>query len=297
LLQAPTGPRRTAGRLAALALALTLLAWAAAIAGCGGLEPGFRGSRVLTPPGVSQATIDRYPAAGPERALLSWCRDLQAGAAGAAARWPAAATVFRSAGCPAIRDVERRRDTATAYTVLERRRIAPDDRIDTSVQAQAFHLVRRAGRWSVVEDPLLSGAGAAPVVRGSTRARLPRLVGPADLAAQRPGGAARAALGLLRSLQFNDPTAAAAVFGPAWRLTPERVADYLRRSAPTVRGWGVPPVLSERRRGSETLVVAMLGHARAAFSLARGGEPRRWQLLRVRIGPLVLPDPTIDLGG
>ena len=58
----------------------------------------------------------------------------------------------------------------------------------------------------------------------------------------------------------------------------------------------MPRVISVRRRGTETLVTAEPGGGRVTFVFARGGEPRRWQLVRVRIGPLVLPDERVALG-
>jgi hypothetical protein len=272
-------------RLRTAAWAAALLT-SAALAGCGELGADFRGTKPLPSPPPSPSQIDRLVAGSPERTLLQWCRDLKR-TRDIRTRWVTAFVLFRLTSCPRIVDVMTEGDRATAYTILTTRWIAPNGRVDAKLQPQAFHLVRDGRAWSVVDDRLMSTAGGTEIARDEADPALPRLVNAGDIYAKPPGSAERAALRLLRALQFNDPLGAAPAFAPAWRLSPRRIARYLRANAATIRSWGLPRIVAVRRRGPAVEIVALPRGKRHAFVFRR--RAGRWQLVQVRTGALTLP--------
>ena len=143
--------------------------------GCGQLGTNWKGTRPVAPRLIQPADVARQPAGAPQRTLLAWFGALQRNDAAAAAMFYdpalrvspdslrpqrlAAAALLGELGAE-IQDVSTDGNRAIVFTRLTARRVAPNGRIDTYVEPQAFDLVRVNGSWRIANDNFLQAAPA-----------------------------------------------------------------------------------------------------------------------------------------
>ena len=119
----------------------------------------------------------------------------------------------------------------------------------------------------------------------------PGFVQPADATRYPDGSPAQATIQLVQAIEYNDPSAAASFFVPAWKLTGPKLASDIRgplRALVTIIGGNVRLVAEVRRGAHATLVVAA-GSRRAVLMFEKVGT--RWELSRARLATLNLAPP------
>jgi hypothetical protein len=133
----------------------------------------------------------------------------------------------------------------------------------------------------------LTGCGQAH----QTRVFSTPFVHRSDVERYPPDNPARAALELLRALQFNDPAAAATFFTGPSRPTTAQLEAFIQRYGSVVQAVGVPKVVAVSPHGQLATVSAVTaggGRATLSFKRAEG----RWKLLRYRVVAVKgLPSP------
>ena len=154
------------------------------VPGCGDLGNTV-GAPANTARLVPDEQLQRYGGESPERAFLTWFRDLQRNDAEGAAGFYAkslrvdagqvavnrilASGLFAVLGPPRILYRVREGDTVTIYTLLPRERVAPNGRRDVVRRPYAFHLERIDGAWKLTDNLFLEIA-AEPPGRAGARA-------------------------------------------------------------------------------------------------------------------------------
>jgi hypothetical protein len=147
------------------------------VPGCGDLG-NTGGARANTARLVTDEQLQRYGRESPERAFLTWFRDIQRGDAGGAATFYAkslrvdagqvavdrllANGLFAVLGPPRILYRVGEGDTVTIYTMLPKERVAPNGRRDVLRRPYAFHLERIDGAWKLTDNLFLEIAAEAP---------------------------------------------------------------------------------------------------------------------------------------
>lgn len=302
-----------------------MLALALALSGCAELGASWKGLRPVRPAVVEQRSIEDAGAGTPQRTVVPWFQHLQHADVTTAVRFydPALRVTvaelrrqrastgkfFGTVGLARILDVSRAGGRATVFTMLGTRFASPNGRAWDYRKPQAFTLRRVAGAWRLADDLFLESArGLAPAARvdpktvtccaappvlgwrpvrtsGSPPAALVR---PQSLARYPAGGPARAALALVRAIEFNDPSASAALIAPAARLTPRRLARLLPIYSLLFQLWGASRVRGVRRRAADAAVVTRgAGSLTLTFELTSVNGA--WRLSGLRLGHARIP--------
>jgi hypothetical protein len=135
---------------------------------CGGFGEDKVTERVVRPPILSKAEVQRHREGTPARAFFEWWRAMQYDNAVVAAPFYAErlhmtpAKVDRQlqkptvgAGLnkrPRLVEVDREGNRAVVLTTLEVEQRNPNGRVDKQQQARAFNMVREDGRWKLSEN-------------------------------------------------------------------------------------------------------------------------------------------------
>lgn len=149
-------------------IAIVTGAAALALPGCGGFGEDEVTERVVRPPILAKAEVQRYKEGTPARAFFEWWRNMQYDNAVVAARFYAdrlrmtPGKIDRQlqkptvgAGLnkrPKLVEVDRKGDSAVVLTRLEVERRNPNGRVDKQQVARAFNMVREDGQWKLSEN-------------------------------------------------------------------------------------------------------------------------------------------------
>lgn len=182
-------------------------------------------------------------------------------------------------------------DLVTVFTEGAVRYRAPNGSIQgVDPQRQGFALVRRRGAWRFADESWLRAADSVTLHRDPRTpvpfAAPPKLVTRAQVETYRSGTPARAAIELLRVLQYGDPYGAASYLTKAWHATSAKIARALlsyRGPAQAFRG-SIRTLSSSPDRAR--LRADFKGVPLKVRMLRTGG---RWKVAQVRFGTLVEP--------
>ena len=127
---------------------------------------------------------------------------------------------------------------------------------------------------------LLAAAGCGGSHVHSGRVFEPNLISSEQVNRYPEHSPARAALELVRAIQFNAPGAAARIFAPEWKVRPEQLATAFKQVAPIASTAGAPKILAVRQHGNDAVVVASF--ARITLRLPWRRMNGDWRLLPIR---------------